>query len=66
MTLREALLTVLDEGLEDHVYQVRDRAREDDRASTGGRWEHPSWEHPRVRRYIEAVAVIRREAGKPR
>lgn len=53
MTLREALrILVEDEHLGDWIYDIKERTYED--ATYKGR----SWDHPRVKRFSDAVAAI--------
>jgi hypothetical protein len=55
MTVEEALRILLyEEYLEDWIYDIRDRAREND-----GMFEGNSWEHPRVKRFEEICKVLK-------
>lgn len=57
MTLLEALKVLVDdEHIGDHIYYIRDNAIGDDPSYKGN-----SWDHPRVKRFSDAVHVIEQE-----
>lgn len=54
MTLYEALKVVVkDEHLADYIYHVREHAM-----GSGDGYTGESWNHPRVKRFSEAVTVL--------
>ena len=55
MTLTEALKVVVEEEhLEDFIYTVRERA-----CQSGDGYKGKSWDHPRVKRFNEAVRILK-------
>lgn len=57
MTLKEALqIVIVDESLEDFVYDIRSRAVEG-----GPKFDGNSWDHPRVTRWAAAVERLKEE-----
>lgn len=54
MTLKEAItVLVKDEHLGDFVYNVRDNAN-----GSGDGYKGNSWDHPRVKKFSEAVTAL--------
>lgn len=59
MELKEAIrILVKDENLGDFIYNVRERANE------SGRFKGNSWDHPRVKRFSDAVTRLEEELKK--
>lgn len=54
MDLKEAIkVLVNEEHLGDFIYNIRDRVN-----SSGERFEGSSWDHPRVKRFSDAVKAL--------
>ncbi len=65
MKLKEAVrILVEEEFLEDWIYDIRDRAREEERNEQWGNFfednpEASSWDHPRVERFSEVCETLK-------
>jgi hypothetical protein len=58
MTLEEAITLLLDTyHIEDHIYNIRDAARED--PSIWQEWTGSSWDHPFVQQFEEVIETLK-------
>jgi len=68
LTLDEALTVLIEEHLEDFIYDIRSRCVENPTESDKAWWalfpKGNSWEHPRVKRWSEACMTIKEHVDR--